>query len=257
MNLEQYGPLARVTLKQLPFAEHMEHMGLGVVGEIGEFADGLKKFLAYNQGVDITGKRAPDGKLLKGVNDTFFAEDGRQIFLDKINLMEEGGDGWWYIVNYLLELELGADLCQKAFNDGLLDGANMVNKVSGPKVILRANARIATAVADLTVDELPELVTRMANVQIICRAMGTLYGFFGLDLSQSLDRNIAKLKVRYGDKFSAAAAQVRDLAGERAALEGNAANSGLPAPFSNELRNPGSGTNEAPVTGAAAEAKKK
>ena len=39
-------------------------------------------------------------------------------------------------------------------------------------------------------------------------------------LEESLERNIAKLKARYGDKFTAAAALNRNLEAERQALEG-------------------------------------
>lgn len=39
-------------------------------------------------------------------------------------------------------------------------------------------------------------------------------------MSEALERNIAKLKARYGDKFSAVKALDRDLAAERKALEG-------------------------------------
>lgn len=39
-------------------------------------------------------------------------------------------------------------------------------------------------------------------------------------MQESMERNIAKLKVRFGDKFSAAAALTRDLEAESRALEG-------------------------------------
>jgi NTP pyrophosphatase (non-canonical NTP hydrolase) len=42
----------------------------------------------------------------------------------------------------------------------------------------------------------------------------------GRGFEDALERNIAKLKARYGDKFSAHAALNRDLVKERAALEG-------------------------------------
>jgi len=50
----------------------------------------------------------------------------------------------------------------------------------------------------------------------------------GLSIEQAWEQNIAKLKVRYGDKFDAAKAEHRDLAAERAVLErtGAAANDG-------------------------------
>ena len=43
----------------------------------------------------------------------------------------------------------------------------------------------------------------------------------GLNFDEVMDKNIAKLKSRYGDKFTEAAAQFRDLGAERDILEGS------------------------------------
>lgn len=51
--------------------------------------------------------------------------------------------------------------------------------------------------------------------------MAILFDALGIDLKETLDINIAKLKKRYGDKFSAKSAIERDLDGERQILEGN------------------------------------
>jgi NTP pyrophosphatase (non-canonical NTP hydrolase) len=48
----------------------------------------------------------------------------------------------------------------------------------------------------------------------------------GINFSSIMETNIAKLKARYGDKFSQHAALNRDLSKERAILEGNCAECG-------------------------------
>lgn len=213
MKLEQYIPLARRTLKELPYAQHIDHMALGVIGELGEFADGLKKFLIYGKGVDPAGAKNEDGTV-KALS----VKDGG--VLDKINLMEEGGDAFWYIVGLLPELDLQHDVLQGAFDHGFVIGRDFAGaNAGGTSIIAPANAQIAMAVYNLLGFDQPVRTIAFSNMQIIGKNMGLLYGFFGLDLATSLDRNIAKLAKRYGDKFSDVAALNRDLAGERKVLE--------------------------------------
>jgi len=55
----------------------------------------------------------------------------------------------------------------------------------------------------------------------------------GLPIEQGWEQNIAKLKVRYGEKFTAEAAENRDLVAERALLEQTVAPS-MPVPAAND-----------------------
>ncbi len=206
MKLKDYQPLARRTMKELsPVQKHLEHMALGVIGEIGEFADGLKKHDIYGKGV------GPDG-LAKAVSDGGV--------LDKVNLMEEGGDAFWYIVGFLPELNVDIDVLEGAFKHGELLGKDLLAAgVSATEVVAQANAQIGTAAYSLLTIGTSSRAMAFANVQILGKNMGMLYGYFDLDLAQSLDRNIAKLAKRYGDKYSDLAALSRDLDGERKVLE--------------------------------------
>lgn len=54
-----------------------------------------------------------------------------------------------------------------------------------------------------------------------CWYMAILHDVLDLSWDEGLERNIAKLKKRYPDKFTAVDAIVRDLAAERKILEGN------------------------------------
>lgn len=58
-----------------------------------------------------------------------------------------------------------------------------------------------------------EVFDIMWYLAIICDALGTTF-------EEGMETNIAKLKARYGDKFSQQAALNRDLAAERLILEG-------------------------------------
>lgn len=206
MELKEYQPLARRTLKEMPYPLHVEHMGLGVNGELGEFCDAIKKFFVYGKGVDP----ATPSKALS------VADGG---VLDKVNLSEEGGDCFWYVVGYLPELELTTDVLKNGFDEGLQDSIHW--KRGANKLITEVQAQVSKATLDLMNEERPDVTTRIACMQIIGRNLGKLYGFFGLNLSDSLDANIAKLAKRYGDKYSDVAALNRDLGAERSTLESN------------------------------------
>jgi len=71
MLLTKYQELAKRTLKDLGSQQkNMLHMKMGLITEVGELLDALKKHIAYGKELDI------------------------------VNLMEEWGDAMWYIANY-------------------------------------------------------------------------------------------------------------------------------------------------------------
>lgn len=119
MTLNQYQQLALRTAPLGVTADHdLQHALLGLISEVGELADALKKEHAYGKAID------------------------------RVNLREELGDVLWYL-------------------------------------------------------------------PLACRALGC-------DLGDIAQLNIAKLSKRYPEKFTTAAALNRDLAAERAVLEGGA-----------------------------------
>lgn len=189
MNLTAYQPLARRTMKELPYREHIEHMSVGVIGEVGEFADALKKHVIYGKPLDI------------------------------INLSEEGGDCWWYVVGLLPELNVGEATLQAGFDEGVADVFGY--KGSAIQLVVQAMAQISSACLRLIEHgaEMPPADVSATVVGIIGRNMGRLYGYFGLDLPSSLETNIAKLAKRYGEKYSDYSALNRDTSAERDILE--------------------------------------
>lgn len=188
MNLIEYQPLARRTMKELPtLGEHLEHMMLGVIGELGEFFDAIKKFAVYGK---------PQ---------------------DRVNLHEEGGDALWYIVGYLPELDVPVGVLQAGFDQGYTSGKLWnLGRASLLASVIATSAKACYDIGETTTSA----NTRFAAISLLGRSMGLLYGFFDLSLEESLDRNIAKLQKRYGEKYSDLAALNRDLDGERAVLEG-------------------------------------
>jgi NTP pyrophosphatase (non-canonical NTP hydrolase) len=205
LTLVQYQPLARRTMKEMPFAAHLEHMGLGITGEFGEFIDAIKKFFVHGKGVD------PKDRM----KDLKVADGG---VLDTVNLSEEGADAWWYVVGDAKELDVSMTALQAAFDEGVRWAKEWTR---GPnKLVLQCNSQVAAAVAAITQDDMPTESVRLNGMQIIARNLGMLYGYFDLDLGTSLALNIAKLAERYGDKYSDEGGLVRDLIKERQILTG-------------------------------------
>jgi hypothetical protein len=191
VNLEQYQPLARRTLKELPLAAHIEHMAIGVTGELGEIADAVKKHVIYGKPLDL------------------------------VNLAEEGGDCWWYIVGLQPETRAGIAIMERCFNDGVRavkDNPDYLG-MSDIRLVVRVQRNVALNLDSLMVFGGDTRDSGPHYVNALCFEMGVLYGRFGLDLSASLTANVNKLAKRYGDKYSDYAALNRDTAAERNGLE--------------------------------------
>lgn len=209
MDLITYQPLARRTMKELPtFRQHVEHMTLGINGELGEIADALKKFMIYGKGVDPADRK----------KDLAVADGG---ILDLVNLSEEGGDAWWYIVGLTPELgDTAKNLAalQAGYDNGYAMASGLT---SGPvALITQMQVQAATVTLDLLgFDAAPSENIATASLNILGRNMGLFYGHYGLLLADSLEANIAKLAKRYGDKYSDVAALNRDTAAERQVLD--------------------------------------
>ena len=95
MNFKEYIPLAIRTCKPLPFADHINHMGLGIVGEMGEIVDQLKKAYIYGKAID------------------------------QVNIVEEVGDVAWYVAGVVqfypnLYNFIGSDELKNSIHHGKL-----------------------------------------------------------------------------------------------------------------------------------------
>lgn len=193
MNFKEYAPLAMRTCKELPTADHINHMCLGIVGEMGELVDAIKKAYVYGKGVDQT------------------------------NIVEEIGDVSWYtagLVQYFPALAdwLDSDELKQSINYEKLE----VARESITRTILLNTMSAANLAVDLMMfaddDNLQD-----ANAEQVAKALGTaLFAtavLLEVDLAGAYEVNIAKLAKRYGDKYSDYAAINRDIDAERAVLE--------------------------------------
>lgn len=193
MLFQEYAPLARVTLKTLPMHEHLVHMGMGIVGEFGEIIDAMKKVSIYDKAVD------------------------------PIHLMEEVGDVAWYLACYCEELQVHPAFIQTAFDKGFQDGTGAklqqpMTSIMKCETVLVVAVAAGGAVVNL-LDAVPASENVMQTMAALSQALGFSCAIMDVDITVALERNIAKLKDRYGGKFSEASALNRDLENERQTLE--------------------------------------
>lgn len=194
MNFTEYAPLARVTMKELPVLEdHLIHMALGVIGEFGELVDAVKKVVVYDKPVDQT------------------------------NLVEEIGDVLWYYAG--MHAELGIDL--KVSQDALAEVTIIPWGPGAPDLSLpfgkgRALVMLSALAAEACNEIMEDVSEAESQMQTLTAVIATTARILDVNLEEAMSLNIAKLKARYGDKFSAHAALNRDLGNERKVLEGPA-----------------------------------
>lgn len=213
MNADQYVPLARKTLKLLPYKQHMIHMGMGAVGETGEIIDAAKKVFIYLK--DPT-------TIPAGATEPWFMT----------NMIEEIGDCFWYVGNTLPELGVEPWHLQRAIDQGVEEGTRaqpeLLKDMMMGAYIINCSEAISRLYGGLIHEEQPQPGSGKAisYVESLGRCMGMMAGALGVDPHVAMERNIAKLKARYGEKFSEKAALNRDLSAERVALEGGTKGSG-------------------------------
>lgn len=206
MNTIEYAPLARRTLKELPYLQHMIHMGLGLAGEFGELLDAVKKHVVYGKEVDIT------------------------------NLTEETGDQTWYGINLIHELDVDPKVAQRALDSGFEQGCDrtaspdflkLAGAVGGEQFavahdLLHLNMGMAAVISGglLNSKIVPGSSQAVQIIEGVFGIIGTFCGLLCIDPGEAMELNIKKLAKRYGDKYSDVAALNRDTAAERTVLEG-------------------------------------
>lgn len=174
MNFETYRPLALRTAKLFPTqGRNLAHAALGLITEIGEFASEVKRIVIY-------------GKPLN--------EDMR------LQMLEELGDACWY-VPLALHAEgiehfdyAGTQKALALAHDNLERITYALNEMSGKvsDITLRADQR----------DCVPHLLAVVALIDIAAGLLGTTGDQVRAD-------NIKKLRLRFPDKYSDAAAEAR------------------------------------------------
>lgn len=178
------------------------HGIIGVVTELGEAIDALKKSLYYGKELDI------------------------------VNLKEEIGDILWYlsILTDALDIKISNDVWglrieevsnvfdkERVIKDKTIQ-LNMLND------LLYCVIQIGYISKDYELNELihvPDDLTLLseAKIEAIINVLSRVANDLGSDLSVISDTVIKKLQVRYPEKFDEKKAEVRDLKGERNVLE--------------------------------------
>lgn len=144
--------------------------------------------------------------------------------LDRTNLMEEGSDLLWYLGIACDVL----DCTEKVTNSMDFIADKIDDDIVLQESIREASIRLALFAGefqDLVIkktcfygktvkdEDLSDLLARIhETVSILCNEAG-------YTVEEARERNIAKLKARYGDKFTEAAALERNLKAERRVLE--------------------------------------
>lgn len=202
LTIEEYLPLAKRTCKELPHEEHITHMVLGIIGEVGELVDAVKRHYIYGKPLDIT------------------------------NVREEIGDLGWYIAGMLgvraETMGYAASQVERLMSIPAYAEGIAVAKLNPAKTI----AVLAHSFTDTATDILEcNYASDFENTDdegaaewdgllgLLLVRLHQSAAMFDIDLGEALYTNIQKLSQRYGDKYSDFSALNRDLEAERTILE--------------------------------------
>ena len=184
MNYEQYAPLAIRTAKFISPEMDRNHAYMGMITEVGELVDAIKREAIYGKPLDL------------------------------VNLKEEIGDVFWYL-NLLWHT--GLDKAVETMDFNFVDPEDPLDVM--PKFpeggAVDFVIHMAANVGSIATGSMPPSVLQI-GLEYLCFN-------YDLSLSDVLETNIAKLAARYGDKYSDYAALNRDLTTERAVLESKVA----------------------------------
>jgi len=192
VNFSEYMPLALRTAKPFPHEQQVKHALLGLVTEIGELADNVKRFAIYGKPFDA------------------------------VNMMEEVADCCWYLNLYMHEMHLGGKLVDDIWEEtkvGFLAGKGLSTDLWDLVDMALMSAALVGGVA------VPEKERGVSNREMVVGIATGLCGYLvyaGYTLDAALTKNIDKLALRYGDKYSDYMALNRDTGAERKVLEGGA-----------------------------------
>lgn len=189
--LAEYQQLASRTCPDLGSPEaNMFHMNSGIVTEIGEAIDPIKKFIAYKKPIDT------------------------------VNVGEEIADCCWYIAN---KARIFLSQEQKDSIWGKMDVFTVCMKDFESQERLKISsiydaANILFCITPVGyLDNVKDLRSCVGVPDVVL--LHKVADYFGLDFWQLLTNNIAKLQVRYPEKFTEEAALNRNLEAERKELE--------------------------------------
>lgn len=190
MTWNEYLPLAEKTLStqfhcNKEIEQKLLHAIIGSLTEVEELLDNYE-----------------DGKLITNIN-----EQG--------SVAEESADIFWYISILFRELNIGNH------NYTLNDEFNLKTPFNTLLVFTKLSLKFLDLLKKKIYYNKPINNDIMVDLSIKMQAIMEYYCFqYNTNVGDILERNIAKLKARYGEKFSSERAINRDLETERTILEG-------------------------------------
>lgn len=147
--------------------------------------------------------------------------------LDLTNLKEEVGDAFWYCGIAVDELKLDLDSMVQAGQTKLTVDDELSSEAKRTKffAVLAAATKDSSILLDLLKksafygkpldqDKFAEVLGDFVGSMMMALALG------GFSVEEAMEVNIAKLRKRYGQKFTESAAITRNLEAERKILEG-------------------------------------
>lgn len=202
---EQYRPLALRTEAPLPTTiARLDHAALGLITETGEVVTVAKRIVIYGKSLDDTNK--DDGKTLRQ------------------NLFEEIGDVCWYLA--IADDALQGSLFSHHFKKLVPLRRELVTPIQrldrASLSLAAATGRIASIVLQLqrfpTTLGTSEVRDLTGSMNSIAQNLVDLCDIAGLNLIDIMNDNIAKLRKRFPNAYSAEAAEARADKGGLSAL---------------------------------------
>lgn len=149
--------------------------------------------------------------ILTEVDELFENKIGQE---DLVNIEEEIGDILWYCA--ILGRELDLDYRQLIIKDKPKDPQGLILKIV--KISLKLLDPLKKKLfynKEIDLNNFKTLST------LLMLSVSDYISYYDVDIESCFEKNIAKLKARYGEKFSSEMAINRDLETERNILEGN------------------------------------
>lgn len=179
MNFADYIPLAMRTCKVFPdLVRNVEHSAIGIFTESGEIASEIKRVAIY-------GKPLTDEM--------------------RAHLREEIGDAAWYVAigcNFI-GIKQFSSAGNLSGNEELIDMVHSLGVAAGASCGMLMAWKLGGAKLGECIEGFREALDLAHD------ALVSLCKLLGFDFGEVLDENIAKLRLRYPDKYSDEAAEAR------------------------------------------------
>lgn len=183
MNIEQFRKDTLRTLPDLGSLLHNSlHMTVGIMTEVSEIQSAFEK-----------------AKYLDGQ-------------IDNVNLAEEWADVMWYMANY-------ANIHGLRIYDKAAENYD-IHRDFWPEIIIHSGDLLDLDKKYLAYGKEPEHEKRQFIFDSLNYYVVKFANFYNIDIEETLERNINKLKTRYPEKFDVEKAVNRNLEEERLVLEG-------------------------------------